>query len=97
MLENIFAGLRAYAGSWEVAGIRPLNDTEKSLVKKVEIVSSDYGNSACFFMANGTKTFIPMDQNYTAKGVGELLDVDKIKIVKLTREGDSPINRVRED
>lgn len=96
MLENIFAGLRAYAGSWEVASVRSLNELEKGLIKRAEIVRSDYGNSACFFMANGTKTFIPMDQNYTAKGVGESLDLDKIEILKLVREGDSPINRVRE-
>jgi hypothetical protein len=96
MLENIFAGLRHYPVNWEVAGVRSLKDSEKNLIRKAEIISSDYGNSCCFFMKNGTKTFIPMDKDYTAKGVGEFLDLDKIEIVKYVRDGDSPINRIRE-
>ena len=93
--ENVFSGLRHYS-DWEVAGVLSLKDYEKNLIRKAEIISSEYGNNCCFFFKNGTKTSIPMDKDYTAKGVGELLDLDKIEIVKYVRDSDSPINRIRE-
>ena len=95
-MENLFSGLRAYAGKWEVASVRKLNETEKSMFRKAEIVSSDYGNSCCFFMTNGTQMYIPMDSTYEAKGPGESLDIDKIEVVKLTKPSETPIQRIRE-
>ena len=96
MLENIFAGLRAYLGPWEISSVRSLNESEKNLILRAEIVDSDYGSSCCFFMKNGTKTFMPMDKDYSGKSIGEVLDVNKIEIVKYVCEGQSPVNRVRE-
>lgn len=96
MLEDLFNGLKAYAGSWKVVSVRSLNIIEKCLIRKAKIIDSDYGYSCCFFTKLGTKKIIPMDKDYTAKGVGDLLDIDRIEIVKYVRDGDSPINRVRE-
>lgn len=90
---NIFSKLTVYAGKWAVKASRVFNEEEIAAVTKAEVVSSDYGNSVCFFMESGGKTFIPLSQD-SDLGVGEVVDLKKAKLLTLEKQGESDIYRV---
>jgi len=90
---NIFAGLQVYAGSWNVVNSRSFNAEEIAAVKRAEVVSSEYGNSVCFFMASGGQTYIPLS-NQSTLTVGDSVDLNKAKLLTLHRDGSEDITRV---
>lgn len=90
---NIFAGLQVYAGKWNVVSSREFNDEEKAAVKRAEVVASEYGNSVCFFMHSGGQTYIPLS-NQSTLGIGDEVDLNKAKLLKLHRDGSNDITRI---
>ena len=90
---NIFAGLQVYGGKWNVIGERGFEAEEIAAVKKAEVVSSEYGNSVCFFMHSGGQTYIPLS-NQSTLGVGDEVDLSKAKILTLHRDGSDDITRI---
>ena len=91
---NIFSSLRVYAGKWAVKAHRVFNQEELAAIYSATVVPSQYGNSVCFMMVSGGKTFIPLDQS-SALGVGENVDLSKAELLTLTKEGEADIYRVR--
>ena len=91
---NIFSSLRLYAGKWAVRASRVFNQEELAAISSATVVPSQYGNSVCFMMVSGGKTFIPLDQS-SALGVGENVDLSKAELLTLTKEGEADIYRVR--
>jgi hypothetical protein len=94
-MANIFSSLRTYAGKWEVKSSRSFTAEEIAAVKSNVIVSSQYGNSLCFFMKNGGMTYIPMSTNASA-GIGESVDLTKVRLLTLGKEGESDIYRIED-
>ena len=90
---NIFAGLQVYGGKWNVTSERGFEAEEIAAVKKAEVVSSEYGNSVCFFMHSGGQTYIPLS-NQSTLGVGDEVDLTKAKILTLHRDGSDDITRI---
>ncbi len=90
---NIFATLRNYAGNWSLKSSRSFSAEELGAVASAVVVASQYGNSVCFSMKAGGKTFIPLSNNSTV-GVGESVDLTKAKLLTLGRPGDNDITRV---
>lgn len=90
---NIFTSLRQYAGKWQLKSSREFSQEEISAVERNEVVSSQYGNSVCFFMAGGGMTFIPLSNNSTV-GVGESIDLSRAKLLTLSKSGEDDILRV---
>lgn len=95
MLENIFEGLKAYAGKWEIdeSRTRKLNSVELKGLAKAVVVSSDFGTSCEFHFTNGIRKYIPMDINCDAV-VGDVLPLEEITILTLVKEGETPIKRI---
>ena len=91
---NIFSSLRIYAGKWAVKESRVFNQEEKDAISTATVVPSQYGNSVCFMMVSGGKTFIPLDQS-SSLGVGEAVDLSKAELLTLTKEGEADIYRVK--
>ena len=91
---NIFSSLRVYAGKWAVSASRVFNQEELAAISSATVVPSQYGNSVCFMMVSGGKTFIPLDQS-SSLGVGEDVDLSKAELMTLTKEGEADIYRVR--
>lgn len=89
----VFESLRKYAPSWNVKEERPFTSEEINAVKEATVVPSQYGNSVCFMMVGGGMTFIPLDQNSTC-GVGEVIDLQKAKLLTLSKDGEKDIYRV---
>ena len=92
---NIFNGLQVYGGSWNVVAekTRSFNEEELALINRAEVVASEYGNSVCFFMKSGGQTYIPLSKNSNL-GVGDTVDITKVKLLTLHRDGNEDITRV---
>ena len=90
---NIFSGLQVYGGSWSIKDSRDLTSEEIGAVSHAEIVSSEYGNSVCFFMKAGGQTYIPLSRD-SSLGVGDSVDLSKAKVITLERDGSDDITRI---
>lgn len=85
-----------YAGKWSVKETRNFTSEEQSRVAKIEVVSSEYGKSACFFMTSGQRGYIPLDKDSELlTPIGKSLSFNDIELVTLERMGDADIQRIR--
>lgn len=91
---NFFSNKKVYGGKWSVKSISKFTDEEKNLVIKAEVVDSDYGNSCCFFMKDGTTIYTPMS-NDAKSDVGDTLDLNTLEIITLEKIGEKDIERIR--
>ena len=94
MALNLFSDLKVYGGKWSVKSVRNFNDEEKALVDKAMVVDSEYGSSVCFFMKNGTTTYVPLDRDAVSQ-VGDIIDMNTAEIVTLEKQGEKDIQRIR--
>lgn len=90
---NIFASLQVYAGKWSVKSSRAFNADEVSAVKQAVVVPSQYGNSVMFTLIAGGQTYIPLSSD-SSLTVGEFVDLEKAKLLTLSKDGESDILRV---
>lgn len=92
---NIFASLKSYANSFKPVGEpRNFSQEELSLVNNAKVVLSQYGLSVCFFMKDGCQKYIPLSRDSVACD-GDIVDLNKAKILKLKKDGsDETIDRV---
>lgn len=93
-MSNIFSSKRVYGESWEVTDEREFEKEEIALVKKAEVVPSQYGLSVCFFMKSGGRTYIPLSRDSELEE-GDAFDLRGAKILTLERDGET-IERVEE-
>lgn len=91
---NLFSSIKAYGGKWAEKASRKFSAEEIALVTKAQVVESQYGNSACFFMANGTTTYVPMSNDAKSE-VGDIIDLKEAEIVTLEKDGEKDIQRIR--
>lgn len=92
---NIFDTIQMYAGKWQVKSERSFTEDEIASVDSVEVVSSEYGKSACFFMKNGQRGYIPLDQDSElVTPIGTILDIKNLTVKTLSRIGDADIQRI---
>lgn len=84
---------KAYAGKWSVSKEVSLTKEELNEVKKVFIVSSDYGLSACFMFKGGSQRYVPVSNESTLVE-GDEVKLESVKILILEKEGESPIYRL---
>ena len=91
---NLFSGLRVYGGKWAEKASRKFTQDELALVTKAKVVESQYGNSCCFFMANGTTMYVPMSTD-SKSGVGDIINLNEADIVTLEKVGEKDIQRIR--
>lgn len=91
---NIFDSLPSYAGSWGLKSERNFDEEEIKAVSEAVVVPSQYGNSVCFTMVNGCKSFIPLSRDAT-KTVGEYIDIKEAKLQTLCKPGEKDILRVK--
>lgn len=90
---NIFDKLFVYAAKWAVKGTRAFEEAEINAVNKAVVVDSTYGKSVCFFMKNGGQTFVPLSTESSYQ-LGDEVDLTTAKIITLSKEGESDIQRV---
>lgn len=91
---NLFSNLKVYGGKWDEKSSRKFTKDELALVIKAQVVESQYGNSCCFFMANGTTMYVPMSTDAKSE-VGDIINLSKAEIVTLEKAGEKDIQRIR--
>ena len=84
---------RAYAGKWSKTKEVSLSKEELSEVRKVFVVNSDYGLSACFMFKGGSQRYVPVS-NESSLSEGDEVSLESIKILTLEKEGEAPIYRL---
>ena len=90
---NIFAGLQKYATKFQVKETRVFNAEELADVVSAKVVASQYGMSVCFFMHDGCQKYIPVSRDSVCQ-VGDVVDVNRAKILILEKDGSDDIVRV---
>ena len=90
---NIFDSLTKYAEKWQVKASRKFTADEIAAVESAVVVDSQYGNSVRFYMTGGGQTFIPLS-NSSTKGIGEVVDLQSVTLLTLSKPGESDILRV---
>lgn len=90
---NIFSTLGVYPGKWQVKSTRDFTNDEISAVSSALVLDSRYGQSVCFTMVSGGKTYIPLDAN-SSRATGDEVDLTKAKLITLSKAGEADIYRV---
>ncbi len=78
---------------WRIKERRPFNLDEINRVSYAQVVDSQFGNSAGFYMNSGGFTHIPL-VSYSSLALGDIVDLSKANIVILSKDGDVDIMRV---
>ena len=91
---NIFSKLAVYAGKWNLKASRSFNSEEIAAINRAEVVSSQYGNSVCFFLRAGGQTYIPLSSD-SELTVGDTVDLSSASLLTLEKEGEADILRVK--
>ena len=90
---SIFDKLEVYAAKWAKTASRSFKTEEIAAVNEAVVVESDYGNSVCFFMKAGGRTYLPLSTESTY-GVGDKVDLTSAQIITLSKSGEADISRV---
>lgn len=93
-MMNLFSNLKVYGGKWSVKSTRKFTNGEVALVDKAQVVDSQYGSSVCFFMKNGTTTYVPLSNDSKAQ-VGDVIQLSEAEIVTLEKQGEADIQRIK--
>lgn len=94
-MSNLFSKLQVYAGKWNLVSSVALDAEDKALFKSAKVVDSNYGMSVCFFLQKGGQSYIPLSSNSIEMHVGDTVNLDKVEIETLSKEGESDIYRVK--
>ena len=78
---SIFSNCKTLEARWVVKNIRPLTKDEKEIILSARVISSEFGYSFKFLTTEETVK-IPISNKVTPV-VGELVDINSIKIVTL--------------
>ena len=78
---------------WRIKERRPFSSAETQSIKKAEVVDSQFGNSAGFYMNSGGFTTIPL-VSYSSLAIGDIIDLSKANIVTLSKDDDCDLMRV---
>ena len=90
---SIFDKLDVYATKWAKTASRGFQTEEIAAVNSAVVVNSEYGNSVCFFMKAGGRTYLPLSTESAYK-LGEEVDLTSAKLITLSKSGEADINRV---
>ena len=84
---------RAYAGKWGVKSTTPISQEDVKDIRKVFIVNSDYGLSACFMSKSGSQRYIPVS-NESSLSEGDEVKPESIVFLTLSKDGEEDIYRL---
>ena len=90
---SIFDKLEVYAAKWAKTASRGFQTEEIAAVNEAVVVESEYGNSVCFFMKAGGRTYLPLSTESTYE-VGDKVDLTSAKLITLSKSGEADISRV---
>lgn len=93
-MSNLFANLKKYQESWTLVSVDALDAEDLSLLHHGEIVKSTYGTSVKLYLNQGGFFYIPMDDRDETYTIGDIVDLNRLRIKTLRKEGEKDIQRV---
>lgn len=90
---SLFNNVKIYAGNWSVKSTERLGKDDLEAIKSAVTVSSEFGTSVCFFLKRGGQFYIPVSKDSNV-GIGEVLDLEKITVLTLQKDGEADIQRI---
>ena len=78
---SIFSNCKTLEARWVVESVRPLTKDEKEIILSARVISSEFGYSLKFLTTEETVK-IPISNKVTPV-VGELVDINSIKVITL--------------
>jgi len=84
---SIFSNCKTLEARWVVESIRPLTKDERAVILSAKVVATEFGYSLRFLTTEETVK-IPISTNVSPV-VGELIDINDIKIVTLHKNYNS--------
>lgn len=87
------ASIQHVAEQWKITNVRPFSDAEINFVADTRVVKSQYGLSVEFSFKQGGVKYIPL-MGKDKLPVDGKLNLQKAKIVTLSREGETDIYRI---
>ena len=97
-IKGIIWGLHQNINEWKTKEVRSFSQEERDVVKRAEVVPSQYGLSVCFDLVlegQTLKRYIPLSNQSDLK-VDDVVDLSTAKLITLSRAGDDDIYRVLE-
>lgn len=89
--------IASYQGKWELINSEKMSQEDIDAVKTNKVIEGDYGKSVCLFLKNGRYQYIPVSTNGRQPSANEVLDLQKVTIETLHRDGSEDIYRARID
>lgn len=86
--------LTVYAQSWKEESREKLPASDIKAIDKAEVVDSEFGLSACFFLKSGGKSYMPLSKDVKAVA-GDSIPLNKAEVITLSRDGDDDILRLK--
>lgn len=90
---GLFNSVKIYAGKWNVKSSDRLGEDDLNMIKSAVTCSSDYGISVCFFLKKGGQFYIPLS-NECNIGIGEVVPLNKVEVLTLSKDGEADIQRI---
>lgn len=87
------ASIQHIAEHWKITNVRPFSDAEINSVADTRVVKSQYGLSVEFLFKQGGVSYIPL-MGKDKLPVDAKLNLQKAKILTLSREGEKDIYRI---
>lgn len=87
------ASIQHVAEQWKITNVRPFSDAEINSVADTRVVKTQYGLSVEFSFKQGGVKYIPL-MGKDKLPVDAKLNLQKAKIVTLSREGETDIYRI---
>lgn len=90
---GFLSSLRTYAQTWAETARAKFDKSDITEVEKAEVVTSEFGLSACFFMKSGGRKYMPLSRDVEANE-GDTINLENAEVITLSREGDADIYRL---
>lgn len=92
-MSNLFKNLKKYETSWSIVSIDTFDAEDVSMIKYAEVVKSTYGTSLKLSIVGGS-VYIPIDPRDETYSIGDSVDVSRVRIKTLHKDGEEDIQRV---
>lgn len=94
-MSNFFKNIQVYAGKYSVKAEQKLDAEDIAMFSGAKVVTSEYGKSVCFFLKSGGQQYIPLSTMGLQKEPGESVDLEKVSLQVLERQGSQDILRAK--
>ena len=91
---GLFTGRQVYAQKWTVKSVDAISEDDAAMFISTRVVPSEYGMSCKFNFKEGYSQYIPVSTECNSLEIGECPNIKDLKVLTLSRPGDTDIYRI---